>query len=396
MKLLKYFNIEILQDVRACLLVLVTFLFIFTSDINATERIILVGPKTIGPGWKDKIVVEPRQFSDAEVGDIITVYADNASRTAQGTFQNPDGWQAVAEQYKYFGVGKAFRMTITQDILPILQKHGVAIGGHDYRITYATLSKASDYEETIVWKGPSAKMDANWGGCAEIKGKDLADLKVGGALKLHISKTKEGAAVKIMDFTWNPIDPTVDGAPAGGDTFIYYIDDDAPLLKLALAGTGDNVAMRIGGKDYQLDALGIVSFVGNRSEDIANAQRAPKEYSLGPGELFHGEQTFPNDWSGNLRITAAPFQKCTTDDVLIIHYKLLPKEEGVEPQMSFRENRGSWRDLETGGEPEWQTLDGNDVVMTFSDASLDKVKMRGLVVTGRGFVIERIELMKVE
>lgn len=387
---------KILKDIKAFLLAVVAFLSIFISDINATERIILVGPKTIGPGWKDKIVIEPRLFADAEVGDILTVYADNAQRTAQGTFQNPDGWQPVAEEYKYFGVGKAFRMTVTPDILPILKKNGVAVGGHDYRITCATLSKASDYKETIVWKGPAVKMDANWGGSAEIKGKTIAGLKVGDALKLHISKTRQGSAVKVMDFTWNPIDRTVDGAPAGGDTFIYYIDDDAPLLKLALAGTGDNVAMRIGGKDYQLDAIGIVSFVGGRSEDVTNAQRAPKEYQLAPGELFHGEQTFPNDWSGSLRITAAPFQKCTTDDVLVIHYRLLPKEEGVEPQMSFRENRGSWRDLETGGEPEWQPLDGNDMVMTFSDASLDKAKMRGLVVTGRGYVLEKIELMKVE
>ncbi len=377
-------------------LLLTVAILLFSICATATERIILVGPKTIGAGWKDKIVIEPRLFADAEVGDILTVYADNASRTAQGTFQNPDGWQALAEQYKYFGVKSAFRMTVTADILPILQKHGVAVGGHDYRIRYATLSKASDYKETVVWKGPSAKMDANWGGSAEIKGKVLANLKVGDALKLHISKTKAGSAVKIMDFTWNPIDQTVDGAPAGGDTFIYYIDDDAPLLKLSLAGGGDNVAMRIGGKDYQLDALSIVSFVGERSDDTSTAQHAPKEYQLAPGELFHGEQTFPNDWSGNLRITAAPFQKCTVDDVLILHYKLLPAEAGIEPQMSFRENRGSWRDIETGGEPQWQTLDGNDVVMTFSDASLDKAKMRGIVVTGRGFVLEKIELIKVE
>ncbi len=136
------------------------------------------------------------------------------------------------------------------------------------------------------------------------------------------------------------------------------------------------------------------SFQLNIDED--DAQQAPEEYTFAQGELFHGELTFPNDWSGNLRITAAPFQKCTTNDVLVISYKLLPKEEGVEPQMSFRENRGSWRDIETGAEPEWQPLNGNDVVVTFSDTSLDKAKMRGLVVTGRGFVLEKIELMKVE
>ncbi len=377
-------------------LLLVVAALLCAMCAGAAERIILVGPKTIGPGWKDKIVIEARFFADAEEGDILTVYADNAARTAQGTFQNPDGWQAMAAQYKYFGVKNAFRMTVTADMLPSLRKNGVAVGGHDYRIRYATLAKAADYKETTVWNGPAARMDSNWGGAAEIKGKALSGLKVGDALRLHISKTKDGSAVKLMDFTWNPIDQTVDGAPAGGDTFTYYIDDDAPLIKLSLAGGGDNVAMRIGGKDYQLDALGIVSFVGERSEDTSGAQRAPKEYRLAPGELFHGEQVFPNDWSGNLRLTAEPFQKCTADDVLVISYRLLPGEEGVTPQMSFRENRGDWTDIETGGEPEWQTLDGNDVVMTFSDVSLDKAKTRGIVVTGRGFVLEKIELMKVE
>lgn len=154
--------------------------------------------------------------------------------------------------------------------------------------------------------------------------------------------------------------------------------------------------MRIGGKDYQLDKIGIVSFVGQRSDDTSSAQRAPKEYKLKPGELFHGEQTFPNDWSANLRITAEPFQHSTQNDVLVISYKLLPKQEGVVPQMSLRENHGKWHDLSGAVEPQWQKLDGNDVVMTFDAVSLDKLKTTGLVVTGRGFVLNRIELMHVE
>lgn len=369
---------------------------LISVSATAVERVVLVGPKTIGPAWKDKIVLEARQFAEAEAGDVLTVYTDGFKRSSQGTFQNPKDWQAIAEQYKYFGINGPFRMTITTDMLTTLKQYGVCIGGHDYRILYATLSKVSDYKEDIVWSGPATRMDANWGGCAEIKGKALAGLKVGDALKLHVSKTKPGSAVKLMDLTWNPIDQTVDGAPLGGDTFTYYIDDQAPLIKIQLAGGGDNVAMRIGGKNYQLDKLGIVSFVGERSDDTSTAQRAPKEYKLKPGELFHGEQTFPNDWSGNLRISAEPFQKCTENDVLVISYKLLPKEEGVIPQLSLRENHGKWLDLSGANEPQWQTLDGNDAVLTFDATSLDNVKTSGLVVTGRGFVLNRIELMKVE
>ena len=381
-----------------CVRFLIAFLLCLVSAIGsyAVERVVLVGPKTIGPAWKDRIVLESRLFAEAEVGDVLTVYTDGYKRSSQGSFQSPKDWQAIAEQYKYFGIAGPFRMTVTADMLPILKQYGLCIGGHDYRILYATLSKAADYQENIVWTGPTAKMDSNWGGCAEIKGKALTALKVGDALKLHVSNTKPGSAVKIMDLTWNPIDNTVDGAPVGGDSFTYYINDEAPLIKIQLAGGGDNVAMRIGGKDYQLDKLGIVSFVGQRSDDTSTAQRAPKEYKLQPGELFHGEQTFPNDWSANLRITAEPFQHSTENDVLVISYKLLPKQEGVVPQMSLRENHGKWLDLSGAAEPQWQTLDGNDVVLTFDATTLDKVKTTGLVVTGRGFVLNRIELMHIE
>lgn len=172
---------------------------------------------------------------------------------------------------------------------------------------------------------------------------------------------------------------------------MYYINDDTPLLKIRLAGTGSNVAMRIGGKDYRLDKVGIRRFTGKRNEDLTDVQRAPREYTLQPGELFHGEKLFPNDWSGNLRLTAEPFQECTQDDVVILHYEL--KEDCQTPQMSFRENRGKWNDITGASEPVWYKLDGNDVVLTFDEVSLDKVKTSGLVITGLGFVLTRIELI---
>ena len=384
-------NIKHLFTLAALLLVQV-----IGSIAMAGERVVLIGPKTIGHGWKDKIVIEPRQFADAKAGDILTVYTDRATRTAQATFQNPVDWQPMAEQYKYFGVTDAFRLTVTDAMLPTLKQCGVAVGGHDYRILYASLTSGTDYKETTIWRGPAVRMGADWSGCAEITGSSLASLAQGDALRLHLSRTKEGSAVKIMDLTWNPIDATVDGAPAGGDTFDYYITSDAPLIKISLAGGGDNTALRIGGKDYQLDAVGIVKYTGTAATDTTGAQRAPKEYTLAPGELFHGEQTFPNDWSGNARFTAEPFQHSTTNDVLVISYRLLPQEAGTKAQMSLRENRGSWHDLSGTAEPQWMDLDGEDVVYPFDEASLDRVKTRGFVLTGRGFVLTRIELLKVE
>jgi hypothetical protein len=365
-------------------------------SLQAIERTILLGPKTIGAGWKDNILLEARHFTDAKVGDVMTVYNDRAKGRAQAAFQDPKDWQGVAPEYGCFNVAGPFRMVLTDEILNKIRERGVIIGGHHYRILRVTLSAASDYKETIVWKGPALQMKSDWSVSAEIPGRCFKTLQEGDGLHLHVSKVEQGAAAKLMDFTWNVLEKATDGIPVGPNGCTYYINDNAPLIKIRLAGTGDNTAMRIGGKGYRLEKMGIVQFIGERTEDLTGVQRAPREYDLQQGELFHGEKTFPNDWSGNLRLTAEPFQECTENDVLIIHYTLLPKAEGVIPQMSFRENKGKWFDISGAQEPNWQPLDGNDVVLTFDEVSLDKVKTSGLVVTGLGFVLTKIELVSAQ
>lgn len=365
-----------------------------TLSAQAVERTILVGPKTIGKAWKDNIVLESRHFAEAKAGDIITVYHDRAKGTAQGAFQNPTNWQGVAPEYAYFGIKGPFRMTLTDDIVKIAREHGIAIGGHDYRILYVTIADAADYQETIVWKGTPVQMKSDWSVSAEIPAKSFANLREGDAVRFHISKAQAGASIKVMDFTWNVIDRTVDGAPVGGEAFNWYILDNAPLLKIQLAGGGMNTALRVSGTGYRLDKIGIVQFVGEVNEDISQAQRAPKEYLLQPGEIFHGEKAFPNDWSGNLRISAAPFQKCTENDVLLISYKVDPaaKAAGVTPQLSLR-NGQTWDEITGAAEPVWYPLDGNDVVYLFDAVALDAVKTRGFILTGVGFTLTRIEIL---
>ena len=333
----------------------------------------------------------------AHAGDIVTVYNDNAKRTAQGAFQNPKTWQGVAPEYGYFGINGPFRMVLTEEILQIAREYGVAIGGHDYRILQVTLSDAADYHETMVWNGPSVVMKDDWSANAEIPASSLATLRVGDGLRLHVSKVKQGAAAKIMDFTWNVIDPSVDGVPVGENGYTWYIYDDAPLLKLAFAGTGGNVAMRIGGTGYKLDGIGIVRQVGEVSEDYSQAQRAPREYVLQPGELFHGEKAYPLDWSGYLKLTAAPFQESTENDVLVISYTIDPqaKAAGITPQMSFRSPK-TWGELTGAAEPIAYLLDGTDVVYMFDAVALDEVKTRGLVIAGVGFTLTKVELISAQ
>ena len=365
--------------------------------LSAVERTILIGPKTIGKAWRDNIVLEPRHFAEAKAGDVLTVYNDHAKRTAQGAFQNPTNWQGVAPEYGYFGINGPFRMTLTDDILTIARTHGIAIAGHDYRITYVTLSDAADYQETIVWRGPSVMMKSDWSVNAEIPAKAFATLRQGDAIRFHLSKTQGGAAMKLSDMTWNVLDPSVDGVPVGGDNYTWYIYDQAPILKLQLAGNTMTTAMRVGGKGYCLDRIGLVQFVGTVSEDYSQAQRAPKEYVLQPGEIFHGEKAFPNDWSGNLRLTAAPFQKSTENDVLIISYRLDPAAQaaGITPQLSLREGR-NWSEITGAPEPINYQLDGNDVVYMFDSVALDNVKTRGCILTGVGFILTKIELISAQ
>jgi len=118
---------------------------LFLAPTQAVERTILLGPKTIGKAWRDNIVLEPRHFADAKAGDILTVYNDKAKGIAQGAFQNPSNWQGVAPEYGYFGIAGPFRMTLTDDIIKIAREHGIAIGGHDYRILRVTLDRCRGF-----------------------------------------------------------------------------------------------------------------------------------------------------------------------------------------------------------------------------------------------------------
>lgn len=367
------------------------------GTLSASERTILIGPKTIGAGWKDNIVIKPEQFKDAGPGDIMTVYTTEAKRTAQIAFQDPKDWQAVSPEYGAMSVQGPVRMKMTDEILAKIKERGLILGGHDYKIVQVTLIPAAETVEQLIYRGPGMQMKDDWSASIPIAKGVFKNVKVGDGIKFLMSKVQPGAAIKLMDFRWNAMDPAVDGAAVGGDSYTYYINEQSQLIKLQLAGP-DGICMRVGGKGYRFDKIALVSCTAEPDEDLSTAQRAPKEYKLQPGELYRGEKEFPNDWSGNLRLTAEPFQNCTENDVLVVSYTLLPglKEAGVDPKISFRENKGKWLDITGAKEPVWMDLNGTDVVLTFDEESLDKLKTSGLVVTGLGFVLTRIELISAQ
>ena len=367
------------------------------GTLSASERTILIGPKTIGAGWKDNIVIKPEQFKDAGPGDIMTVYTIEAKRTAQIAFQDPKDWQAVSPEYGAMSVQGPIRMKMTDEILAKIKERGLILGGHDYKIVQVTLIPAAEMVEQMIYRGPGMQMKDDWSASIPIAKGVFKNVKVGDGIKFLMSKVQPGAAIKLMDFRWNAMDPAVDGAAVGGDSYTYYINEQSQLIKLQLAGP-DGICMRVGGKGYRFDKIALVSCTAEPDEDLSTAQRAPKEYKLQPGELYRGEKEFPNDWSGNLRLTAEPFQNCTENDVLVVSYTLLPglKEAGVDPKISFRENKGKWLDITGAKEPVWMDLNGTDVVLTFDEESLDRLKTSGLVVTGLGFVLTRIELISAQ
>ncbi len=363
--------------------------------LSASEKTILIGPKTIGAGWKDNIVIKPEQFKDAGPGDIMTVYTMEAKRTAQIAFQDPKDWQAVSPEYGAMSVQGPIRMKMTDEILAKIKERGLILGGHDYKIAQVTLIPAAEMVEKLIYRGPGMQMKDDWSASIPIAKGVFKNVKVGDGIKFLVSKVQPGAAIKLMDFRWNTMDPTVDGAAVGGDSYTYYINEQSQLIKLQLAGS-DGICMRVGGKGYKFEKIAIVRCMAEPDEDLSTAQRAPKEYKLQPGELFRGEKLFPNDWSGNFRITAEPFQDCTSNDVLVISYKLLPKQEGVLPKISFRENTGKWQDISGAEEPVWMDLNGTDIVLPFDEMILDKLMTYGLVITGLGFELTRIELIRAQ
>ena len=390
--------------------------------VGASERTILIGPKTIGAGWKDNVVIKAEQFAGVQVSDIITVYNDRAKGNAQGAFQDPKDWKGIAQEYGYFGIAGPFRMTVTEEILPKLKERGVAIGGHDYRILKVTHTPAADIVEKTVWRGPAKLMKDDWSVYADVEASAFKDLHVGDGLRFHVSRVQPGAAIKLCDFTYNALDASVNGAPVGGDAFTYYVTAPATIVQLTQLKNAEGISMRVSGKGYRLDKIGIVQQVGGVDEDETTAQRCPPEYILGPGELFRGEKEFPMDWSGNLRITAEAFQECTENDCLVISYRPLSNsprggedslssgdkddtalrpspqrgERGEGLVLSLREQR-KWHDLTGAEEPVWYDLDGSDLVyMLDNPVALDNIKTKGFVLTGRGFVLTKIELVKVQ
>ncbi len=65
-------------------------------------------------------------------------------------------------------------------------------------------------------------------------------------------------------------------------------------------------------------------------------------------------------------------------------------EAGIQPKLSFRENKGDWYDLTGAHDPVWYDLNGRNMILHINDVMLDKLKTRGFVLTGQGFVLTKM------
>lgn len=364
---------------------------VLVADSVEAEHVLLIGPKAIGGGWKDNIVVLPGQFADTKSGDIIKVYTVSAKSFAQACFQNPKGWKAIAPQYAYFNVGRTFSFTVTDSILPVLRDNGLAIGGHDYVIEKVTRIPAAAISEKTLWRGPSVIMRDDWSVSAPIRKDFLKGLQLGDLLHFQVSRVASGAAMKVMNFTYQALSSDVDGVAVGKEGLTYSLDDPAQLAALQMADN-NGVVLRVGGKGYRLDKISVIRQQGGLDPDLSHAQRAPKEYVLQPDELFHGEKVLPTDFSANVTLTAERMQDLTDEDCIVVSYK--DRQPGAK--ISFRENKSGWPDISGSKEPTWYNLDGNDVVLTLNDAILDHLMTSGMIITGAGATITHVTILKVQ
>ena len=158
------------------------------GTLSASERTILIGPKTIGAGWKDNIVIKPEQFKDAGPGDIMTVYTTEAKRTAQIAFQDPKDWQAVSPEYGAMSVQGPIRMKMTDEILAKIKERGLILGGHDYKIVQVTLIPAAEMVEQVIYRGPGMQMKDDWSASIPIAKGVFKNVKVGDGIKFLVSK----------------------------------------------------------------------------------------------------------------------------------------------------------------------------------------------------------------
>ena len=177
-------------------------------------------------------MVLPQQFASTQPGDVLTLYVDRVKSGAQGAFQDPADWQAIAPEYAYFGLsGNPFQLKVTPDILAKIQARGLAIGGHDYRILRLTHIPAAEMVEKVVYRGPSVLMKRRLERqCRHTEKACFKDVKVGDALHFQVSRVESGAACKIMDFTWNVMDPSLDGVPVGADGLTVPITEQSQLI----------------------------------------------------------------------------------------------------------------------------------------------------------------------
>ena len=373
---------------RKCILFcLLLGLLSASPAVDAAERTLLLGPKTIGKGWQDKIWVEPAQFARCKAGDVLTLYTVDACPWGQGALQHPKTGEPIAPQYAWFGVMEPVTVTLTEPMATMLQTEGLTIGGHEYTIARLTHTPKEDFEEKVLYRGPKFYAAKDWSRNLSLDASVFADLAVGDALVFYFAQTSEGASLKLMDFRYQALSAALDGVQVSGESFRYRLTEQSQVLQLQLAGS-DNVSVRIGGTGYVLTKISRVRQTGGVDEDMSTAQHAPREYRLRPGEVFRGEFVYPTDWSGYKVSTAAPFQHCQVGNRLMVAYTGL-QTDSVQPQISFREGM-RWGDLGGAEEPQWIPLDGQTVVYTLDSVALDHIKTRGFILTGVGVTLTRI------
>ena len=100
--------------------------------VGSMGTLIYEGPLATG-SWANSAQISSNMFATAQVGQVITVVVSDLQAGAQGSFKN-SSWAAIAPGTEYFNIDGNFSLTITQDILTLLQSGGLIISGQNYTI----------------------------------------------------------------------------------------------------------------------------------------------------------------------------------------------------------------------------------------------------------------------
>ena len=183
------------------------------TSSSAVKGTLWEGSQEMPSDWSKSVIMNDEAalnlFAQAEVGDVVEVYAENVASGAQGSFKNAATWGGIKPEYEYFNISGNFTLPIDEEVLADLQSTGLVVTGHDYTATKVVLRHGGGSTLSFSAEGNSfncanATVAGTWEN--DVVNADLD--KVAGYLRLL-----QDAGIPVLfrplheaagDYTWGP------------------------------------------------------------------------------------------------------------------------------------------------------------------------------------------------